>query len=165
MSEPLLLWPVVEYTVRSYFVKTKLQVRTGGKNLVPLNLTLNSVPWGLPYCVYTDTKCLKFKTFRIIPTAIWLPHFLSFYSEAYYSTWVGKTVLSSFSISSWYTEPWEWQQYVVLGTTHQATQHHTLTDQNPWNNSLYMSLNVKWFLIILHGEWKLKYGMTVKLKC
>jgi len=65
MSEPLLLWPVLGYTGRSFFVKTKLQVRTAGKNLVLLNLTLNSVPCGLPYCVYTDTKCLQFKTFYI----------------------------------------------------------------------------------------------------
>lgn len=65
MSEPLLLRPVVEYTGRSFFVKTKLQVSMAGKNLVLLNLTLICVPCGLPYCVYTGTKCLKFKTFDI----------------------------------------------------------------------------------------------------
>jgi len=46
MSEPLLLRPVEEYTVISFFVKTKQQVRMAGKNLVLLNLTLISVPCG-----------------------------------------------------------------------------------------------------------------------
>jgi hypothetical protein len=99
MSEPLLLWPVVEYTGSSFFVKTKLQVRMAGKDLVLLNLTLISVPGGLPYCVYTDTECLKFKTFYVSNDYVYcviyselfqqpldFSHFLSFYSEAYYST-------------------------------------------------------------------------------
>jgi hypothetical protein len=96
----IFLWPVVEYTGRSFFLKTKLQVRMAGKNLVLLNLTLICVPCGIPYCVYTNTECLKFKTFDISNDPIYciihlelfqqpfdFSHFLSIYSEAYYSTW------------------------------------------------------------------------------